>query len=541
MTNKRTFKDSNDMFNGLGITYDSREFLDGYTEGPFSHDRWTTESERENEYFMQYVHQWKLHMIALRTAVGNRITYGLAEDVWNNKLGIISDYVDTTKEINDKLIDYLHSRNWFLAMEKLTAFKKEQGEAILLLYTEDTMQKGFDAWDQPVDENSEILKYEAVNKVNYRIVEWDDFGEPKNYQIMIKGPTGTTSYGPATRSIRVDGSRVIRDISKDIYQRGFGYPDLAVSYDSIVILSNIIKGTGEAAFRWGTGHPLILTKDIRDETQLNKLKRAIGTPTRRSWHILPSEYIDRFDLVGQAGQMLNFKALADIVIDQIIIATKIPRPILLGEVAGVVQGSEVNERSYFAVLDEIHDNLEGVVRHCFSRDVNIRKLLKPLNGKWELSWGIREVLNKVDQAKLDQMYISNTLALTSIITVNEARDRMGMQPLPLEDLRGEMILGVGLPITEADLIAAEASQSDETNTASEKSKSTDKQEKNPKDLNKDKTTQNPKNKLRENKSKVADSLKMLRDSYSVNEICDMFSIGKQTFYKLLKKAEENEV
>lgn len=533
------FKDSTSKFNWDNASYSfgKREVLDGYTESPIGHHRLASDEMKESEYFMQYVHRYKLHKIALRTPVGYRITYGLAEDIWNNSLGINAPTVNLTNEINGKLVNYLKSRNWFTAVEKMTAFTLEQGEAILLLYTDDVeSQRDFDSWESEVDENAEILQYEAVNRINYRILEWTENGEPLYYDVMIKGGSGGV-HGPGVRSLRVHASRVLRFSDKDIYQRGYGFARLNISYDSIVILSNIIKGTGEAAYRWGTGHPLILTKDVTDDTQLNKLKNAIGTPTRRSWHILPSEYIDRFDLIGQAGQMLNFKALADIVIDQIIIASKIPRPILLGEVAGVVQGSEINERSYFAVLDEFHTNLEPFVRRCFERDVNIKKLLSPLKGKWELDWGIREVLNRIDQAKLDQMHISNTLALTSIITVNEARARMGMEPLP--DLRGEIVLGVGPP--PGSIPEENTNPTDENNTAKETTKTTEKQEKNPKDLEKDKNIKNPQNKLRENKSKIADSLKRLRDSHSVNEICDLFHITKKTFYKILKQAEENEI
>ncbi|GAG45149.1 unnamed protein product, partial [marine sediment metagenome] len=115
--------------------------------------------------------------------------------------------------------------------------------------------------------------------------------------------------------IRVHASRMMRYTLHELYQRAWGYPRLGVVYDSIVILTNIVKSAGEAAFRWGTGHPLILTKDILEDDEIAKFKAAIGTPTRRSWHVLPSEWIESWEMKGQAGMMLNLKALSDIALE----------------------------------------------------------------------------------------------------------------------------------------------------------------------------------------------------------------------------------
>lgn len=497
-------------------------FLDGYVEGPFAHGEYATSTQRENEYFMQRVLPRKLHRIALRTPVGYRITYGLAEDVWNNRLGIKVPYdKELAENINKQLTDYLKSRNFFEEMEKLTGAALEQGEAILLLYTEDI--ETLDDFNMPVSDTMEILEVEAINKLHYDIRHRADDGTPQKYGVDIKIKNGI-------QTIPVDATRVLRFTDKDLQERGFGYPKLAVAYDAIVILSNIIKATGEGAYRWGTGHPLILTKDITDDTQLDKLKDSIGTPTRRSWHILPSEYIDRFDLIGEAGQMLNFRALADIVIDQIVIATKIPRPILTSQVTGVTKGSEVNERSFFAVLDEHHTNLEPFVRKFFARDINIVKMLNGLE-YWELDWGIREVMSKLDQITLRQKEISTALALTSIATVNEVRHELGYPPIP--DLRGEVVLGVGFP--------PDAYPADEANNAKEEARGAEKSAARDKDLEKDKTIQNAAVKMRENKASLKDSFAEIRKKYSLNELADMFSMSKTTLRKFEKIIEENEL
>lgn len=490
------------------------KFLDGYIEGPFAHGPFTTETLRESEYFMQYIHPSKLHRVALRTPVGYRITYGFSEDVWNNELGIkIVDNEDMSKEVSFAARNYLKTRSWFLEMEKLTAFSREQGEAILLLYTADV--NGMPDWDSmedPVDMDEEILMVEAFNRCDYDILLWDDYGEPELYNITYKR-TGLMRAGKST--VRVHGSRILRFVDKNIYERETGHAILAVCYDPLVILSNIIKGAGEAAYRWGTGHPLVLTKDLNDDASVQKMRQMIGTPTRRSWHILPSEYIDSFTMIGQAGQMLNLKSLADMVIDQVVAATGIPRPILLGEVAGVVTGSEVNERSYFALLDKSHTDLEPFVRGYFERDINMRKLLYPYEG-YDIDWGLREVLSKEDAADLRQKEISNALALLSIITIDEARHEVGYAPIGPE-AGGDVIMGL------MSMYAPEMTSYEQQAQGTQKSATSTQT-----DL--DKTKHDSWNEF----DVIKDSIESLRGKMSFPELSERMGIAPKTLYKIME-------
>lgn len=489
----------------MKVTFSSEKhkFLDGYIEGPFAHGPFTTDEMREMEYYMQWIHPLKLQRVSLRTPVGYRITYGYAEDVWNNDMGIkIEDDEDTSKDISITLKAYLKTRNWFKEMEKLTGYMREQGEGLLLLYFDEDLK--LDAYDTPVDVNEEILGVEAFNKINYDIIEWDDNGEPVRYSLKF------SRFGPNKgAAIPVHASRVLRLIDKNIESREKGYSLLSVVYDSIVILSNINKGAGEAAYRWGTGHPLILTKDLTTDEAVDKMKTLIGTPTRRSWHMLPSEYIESFTMIGQAGQMLNLKSLADMMIDQIVAATGIPRPILLGEVAGVVTGSEVNERSYFALLDKTHTDLEPFVRMYFERDINIRKLLNGFD-IWEIDWGLREVLSKEDFEKLEQLKISNALALTTICTIDEVRQRMGLPPIGPE-YGGDIILGLG------NMYSIEGNAYEQMGGGTS---------------NQQASTQTGQVQNTDSMDNFKDSIEAMRGTMSVDEICERLNISRSTFYRI---------
>lgn len=495
---------------------------DGYTENPFGHYKNPSSTVVEAEYFMQWVYPRKLHRMALRTATGYKIVYKQAEDVWNNNLGIkIPDDQKKAEKINRLLVPYLRTRKWFKEMEKFTAYCLEQGEAILLLYYKD--QGDIYNYVTPVNDKAEITRVEAFNVIDYYIPKWDKKGDPAMYSITVKTPDTFNSY----MTVDVHPSRVLRWSGPNVDNRWQGYSDLAAIYDAINILSTILKAAGEAAYRWSTGHPVMFTKDIFTETDLEKLKDSIGDFTRRSWHMVPMEYVDRIDLLGQAGSMLNLAALADIALDQVIIGSGFPRPILLGEVAGVVAGSEVNERTYFALLDRRHTEIESFIYEYFERDINIQKLLNGVEF-YELDWGIREVLNKMDQAELEQKRISNALALMQICTIDECREVAGYQPIGGEE--GEIIL----PIFELEMqmLQMEMAQQQaemqhkenvESTSAKQKLASTEKKSQTGKDLDKS------------GKGKMKDAFDELLRKKSINQASNDWDIHTATFRKIYDK------
>jgi len=505
-----------------------RTINDGYMENPFAHYENASVGDIESEYFLQWVFPNKLHRVALRTAPGYRIVYKQAEDIWNNNIGIkIEEDEKKALSINKKLVPYLKSRRWFREMQKVTAYYIEQGESILMLYYND--QGNVDNYANPVKKNAEILGVEAFNILDYWIPEYDKKGKPKVYQVSVRSGEGFQSQ----IRIPVHPSRIIRLFDQNIEFRWRGYSDIAAIYDAINVLSSILKATGEAAFRWSTGHPVIFTKDLFTEADLEKLKDSIGDFTRRSWHMIPSEYVDRIDLMGQAGSMLNLKALADICIDHIVIGSGYPRSIFLGEVAGVM-GSEVEERSYFALLDRRHTQLEWFVSEYFKRDTNVQKLLSGIE-EYTLDWGIREVLNKMDQAELRQKKIANALALMQICTFDECREVAGYPPLG-EGEGGDIILPIfeaELQILTLELQASMAEQQSKENVESTSAKES---------VNTTKKKSETGHSLdKKGKGKMKDAFDSFMRGHSVNERAKQLGIQNATLRKIYDKIKKLKV
>ena len=517
-----------------------RKFRDGYTESPLAHHKLATELEQEAEYFMQWVRPIKLNRIGLRTPAGFRFVYLYSKDLWNNRLGVvIPDNEDLTEEINKDLIPHLMSIRWFREMEKLSAYEREQGEAILLCYYDD--EGGVEKYFDPVTDNDEILKVEAFNYLDYTIPQFDKYGEPLYYNIQVKAPNSWRGL----QTVKVHPSRVLRKTAHNIEYRYTGYSDLAAIYDAIVILASILKSAGEAAFRWGTGHPVFLTKDIFDDADLEKLKENLGDVTRSNWHAIPSEKIEKIEMLGQAGSMLNLKSLADIAIDNIVIGSSFPKNIFLGEIAGIM-GSEVSERSYFAMMDRDHTDLEWFVRKYFKKDVQVRRIMKN-SPNYLINWGIREVFNKMDEADYSQKRISNAVAMAAFATINEQRKEAGLEPITDEE-EGNIIIGL-LPYYEflfnmsMGMMSMEQMQETHaeaqgTTSMGEKAKSTSKKAASLKEPEKDKRLAPPTR--TDTLQRLKDSVNNVRGLYSVNDLCKQWNMYDKSVYKILKWAEKNE-
>ena len=508
---------------------------DGYTENPLAHHYLATDLEKESEYYMQWVHPLKLNRIALRTPAGFRFVYLYSKDLWNNRLGIkIRDDEDGSIEVNEQLVEYLMSIRWFREMEKLCAYEREQGEAILLCYYGD--EGDVDKYMQPMTDNDEILKVEAINYLNYYIPTFDKYGEPEFFDVEVKAPNSWRGL----QTVRIHPSRVLRKTANNLEYRHTGYSDLAAVYDPIVVLSTILKASGEAAFRWGTGHPVFLTKDIFDEGDLAKFKANLGDVTRQNWHAIPSERIEKIEMLGQAGSMLNLKSLADIAIDNIVIGSAFPKPILLGEIAGV-NGSEVSERSYFALLDRDHTELEWFVKSYFKKDVQVRRIFRNVK-KYTIDWGIREVFNKSDEAEYRQKRASNAIAIMEFATVDEARKEFGLLPIGGEE--GDVIMGM-LPYYEflfnMSMSMAAVEEMDDQHTESQggtsmkqKTASTSKKAASVKDLEKNKRVAPP---TRDSIQMLKDSINGVRNTHSIRDLCEQWGMYDKSVYKILNWAK----
>ena len=405
-------------------------------EGPFDHSRVGSPSE----YFMPtHIHPFKLGMVARFTALGWRICYEFSQDCWVGGLGVRligEEMVKLTREVNVKLKAIFRELNYTEKMELGTGFGREQGQSLFVLYYdgEKASKIGKDSKDikgaiksyaymsKEAPKNKDVVKMEAFNRQYYFVSKDDGRGNPTEFKISIY-----LGKYHGRMQIPVHHSRCVWLRRTDVERDFEGHSVIEPCYSELIITTNILKACGEIAFRWGTGHPVILTKGL-SPGQSEVFKRLLGNPIRKDWHVFPSEMVEAFDLISQKSGMVDLPALGDFVIGLVVASSTIPRPILMGEVSGVVTGGEVNERSYFALLDKEHSNLEPVNVELFQKIPQIRRLLEPY--MFEFDWGIRQSMSEMEQIDIETKKIANIISkISTFLPLNQGLNELGYPPL----------------------------------------------------------------------------------------------------------------
>lgn len=404
-------------------------------EGPFDHSR----NASPSEYFMPYhISPYKLAMLARFTALGWRICYELAQDCWHSGLGVRllgEKMVTKNREVNIELKSIFRTLNFIEKMELATGFRREQGHSLAVLYydgematdigTESTKKKGigdmltaFKYLSEPAPTDRKVAKIEVFNRQYYFISKDDGKGNPLEFKVSIY--LGKFSGRP---QIPIHHSRCVWFRGTDVERDFEAHSVIEPCYNELVITTNILKACGEIAFRWGTGHPVILTKGL-NPNQSEVFKRLLGNPIRKDWHVFPSEMVEAFDLISQKSGMVDLPGLGDHVIGLVVASTSIPRPILMGEVSGVVTGGEVNERSYYALLDKEHSNLEPAVVELFEKIPQIQALLWRYD--FEFDWGIRQSMSEMEQIDIETKKIANVISkISTFLPLNQGLNELG--------------------------------------------------------------------------------------------------------------------
>lgn len=370
-------------------------------------------------YYLNNPTMWELYRTARNTEIGFRLTYGFAGHVWNNEFGIVFPRGDlNAEEVKEKNIlirKHLKKIKYYSEMEKATGFDFEQGESLLLVYREGD---GLDATHKmisPPNINKNVIRVEAINRSDYTIPMQGKFGTPSEYLIKFyKMGEGTPQYS-------VHRDRAVRIKTQNInYDQFKGQSILRSCFSSIQILLNINQAASYAASRWGTGRPTILTKNVKKKN-LPGIKTMIGNPLNNDWSIYPSEYIKSIEMLGIGqGAMLDLNNLSDLLINQIVAACEIPRPILMGEVSGIVGAGEVNERSYYAALDKKHSKLEPLIYEFFEIDPELKKIIG--DHYFEVDWGLRQVMTKLEKAEYQMKIFQNAISAMNYSTLDECRE-----------------------------------------------------------------------------------------------------------------------
>jgi hypothetical protein len=388
--------------------------------------------------------KWALYYTARYHPIGFRLTYVYAADVYANDFGFAFPNqpigaelnLDRKKEFNGKARKHFQEIGLYDNAWKVCAYDFEQGESLLHIWRQGDgfnmiLQQNlpqspeYQFLANPADVTKDIVKVEPINYVDYEIPTIGALGISEGYKITFFSTLNQSA------SYTVHPSRCIRWRSQDIdYDQYRGQSVLKSVFAHLQIVANIDAASGQAAFRFGYGLPIILAKGLRKKEDIQNIQNAIGDLSAKRWAVLPAENIESIQSFGLGGSSLDMKALEEMQIQQIASATGHPLPILMGQVAGVVEGSEVNERQYYATLDRAHKSQNRFIRQLISIDPFMQRLLAEYGiTDYEIDWGLKQVLTKEQQADLDMRRYNNAMTMTSFATLDEVRMYLDLPPL----------------------------------------------------------------------------------------------------------------
>lgn len=391
-------------------------------------------SGKPTYYFQDKPGEAELWYQSHNSPLGYRLTYGVAKDVYLNEFALRFPNTDldikTIGTINQQIRIHLRKIDYFRACKLRCGFRREQGEAILIIYRkgdgaelisyQNPANINYQAFKNPAPQSKDILYVEAVSKYDYFLPAITSLGRAEGYRILFWGKQNTKNY------YEVDPSRVLRSKNDDIeYDQYEQQSSLRACFSELQILNMIERAMGYGAHRWGTGMPAFFTQGVSPKN-VDIVKTAIGNPMFDDFMILPKEFITDMKMLGTEGTPINLGEMGNFVVEQIAAVQQIPTPILMGRVAGVVEGSIVNERQYYSTLIREQTSENDYHRAFFDIDPFIQGLFKKYNIEdYEFDWGLRQEMTKVEQAELDMKKASVGISYMNFLTYNEIRNFLG--------------------------------------------------------------------------------------------------------------------
>jgi len=389
-------------------------------------------------YFQDKPNESQLWYQARNSAIGYRLVYGMAKDVYINEFSFRfpnSELEDKDKEdINQQIRIHLREIGYYKESRKCCGFRREQGEALLLAlregdgasyyYSTKSDHPHFTMFGAKTNTEKPILQVQAINKYDYFLPTIGAFGRADNFRVTFyEGENRQMPY-------EVHPSRVVRwkndDIDYDQYEQQSA---LRACFAELQIINMIERAMGFAAHRWGIGVPAFFTKLV-SEGKFDKFKAKLGNPLLDDFWILPTEFIEKVEMLGVQGQMIDLSGFMDKVVEVVAGNQQIPTPILLGRVAGVVEGSIVNERQYYNTLIREQMVENEFHRQFFAVDPFVQAIFKKYKVKeYELDWGLRQEMTKKEQADLDLVKASVGISMMNYCFYNEIRQYFGKNKL----------------------------------------------------------------------------------------------------------------
>jgi hypothetical protein len=383
-------------------------------------------------YFMSEPNESQLANSARYSPLGNAGTYVFAKDVWINNFVLEFPGAELgpleIKQVNQEIFAHNMDIGLYDEFRRGTAYNYEQGEAGVMIYRQGdgdlrmyqellSDDPNYGGFNKPADTTKEIIRLEAINKMDYTIPMIESFGIPRYYNINF-----FSSYNRFS-GYNIHPSRMIRLRTEQVdYDQYKGQSRLKAVFAQLTIIQNICRSAGQACHNMGYGLPWIQVKGARTKEQMAYVKSMIGNPTAEDYFITNAENIQDIKMLGFQSSQMDMAGIVSMLIDQLAAAWKTPTSILMGKESGVTQGSEVYERSYFNCLDGEHSLLNKYLRQFIAIDpFYTRIFLKHKIKNYVINWGLRQVMTKEQEADWKMRLYNNVISKMRFAAFDECR------------------------------------------------------------------------------------------------------------------------
>ena len=345
-------------------------------------------------YFMSDPTEVEQIIMARKTAVGWRLTWGLSRDAWNN-LFKLRYYTKDGQSLNNveaeaknaELHRHLREVKFYEAGFKADGYDGELGESLIFVHRRGENLSDLEYLLKPANTALPVIRYEAISKADYQIDYVEQYGAPHIYLVSFRG------IGNNIVTYKVHPSHCVRVRANHIdYDQYKGQSRLKPVFSDITILVLIAKSGADLMNRIGPGKPVVSVPGIKSKEDITKTRNMIGNVTQQEWIIKPAEVT--LELLSATADMGNLMTVADFYYNNICMASQFPRTILMGENLGVY-GGDVPQAEYYNVLDRHHGLMEEFLREALLLDPWFVAFIGDLTH--EFDWGLRHIMSQAEE------------------------------------------------------------------------------------------------------------------------------------------------
>lgn len=391
---------------------------------------------------------------SLREPVGYWWVHRVADDIWDNWFRVVDPDNPDSDELDRQVQRELYKLDAKRQLPRETAFERRSGTALLLLSY--TGFGGENEWEKPLFElesdgsipdtpDSDLLMITPVSWPDVSIAKHDEnpesirYGYPELYTIT-RGSTSRDSGALKTKgltqseSITVHWTRVIHDAPRLDLHPYEGVAALDIIFDDLVGGRNARWGMYQGYYRKGHGFFKIKTNALKTENEEWVSSGGVSDVMARSYFVYGEG--EDIDIIGAEGAALNPTSYFDTYYTFIAAATGVAKDTIQGVSAGRVTGSEVNERQYFKSITLQQHQKEPLLWQLIDRLIASGQV--EYDGDYVIEWIDPFEVNPQDKAAIEFLEARTIATMGPYMTVNEARQKMGLPPLP--DERGEQLI-----------------------------------------------------------------------------------------------------